>query len=131
MNSVLKLFLILASILVFGLVFGVLESSAEVDPEIESFVNNFNLPKPQPIIIIYDNPSFQFKYFLIEFGNGVNGAIGIDFDTRSPNVKAPRLYVMYILADGTMTDGTDTFTIGPLAEVVLQICPGNPAVCPT
>jgi hypothetical protein len=37
------------------------------------------------------------------------------------------MYVMYILADGTISDGTTVqMAVGPLAEVILQVVPGAP-----
>ena len=48
----------------------------------------------------------------------------IEFRAQAPDVKAPRLYVMYILADGTITDPTpEDKTIGPLMEAVLNVDP--------
>jgi len=45
----------------------------------------------------------------------------IQFDATAPQVSNTKLYVMYILADGTVTN--DDFSIGPLAEVILQVVP--------
>ena len=45
----------------------------------------------------------------------------IEFEITAPTVTTTQLYVMYILADGTTTNG---FTaLGPLSEVVLQVVP--------
>jgi hypothetical protein len=44
----------------------------------------------------------------------------ITFNARAPDVAADELYVMYILAQGTTTHATP-FTIGPTAEIVLQV----------
>jgi hypothetical protein len=56
----------------------------------------------------------------VELGTAINPAIGISFDAKAPDVDNPRLYVMYVLADGiVVVDGVDK-TIGPLNEVVLN-----------
>jgi len=47
-----------------------------------------------------------------------------EFSADAPDVQAPRLYVMYVLADGivdTPTGGEKT--IGPLNEIVLNVDP--------
>jgi len=57
-------------------------------------------------------------------GDGVNDARTIEFSADAPDVIAPRLYVMYVLADGivdTPTGGEKT--IGPLNEIVLNVDP--------
>jgi hypothetical protein len=45
----------------------------------------------------------------------------IKFRATAPEVESTQMYVMYILADGTVTD--EDFTLGPLAEIVLQVVP--------
>jgi len=59
----------------------------------------------------------------VVLGDGVNDALGISFDVKAPDVTFPRLYVMYILADGTVTVNGEAKTIGPLNEVVLNVDP--------
>ncbi|MHA7647123.1 COG1361 family protein [Nitrosopumilus sp. S4] len=51
-------------------------------------------------------------------GDGVTDSNTITFTARAPNITSDRLYVMYVLAQGTTSNG---FSIGPLAEVVLQV----------
>jgi hypothetical protein len=53
-----------------------------------------------------------------EIGSTVNPAVTITFTATAPNITTDKLYLMYVLAQGTTTNG---FTIGPLAEVVLQV----------
>lgn len=47
----------------------------------------------------------------------------ISFKAISAPVKFPRLYIMYILADGIVSTPDGDRTIGPLAEVVLNVDP--------
>jgi len=53
-----------------------------------------------------------------EIGSTGNTAGTITFTAKAPNIIKDELYVMYVLAQGTTTNG---FTIGPLAEIVLQV----------
>ena len=52
--------------------------------------------------------------------SGTTEAGVIEFNVTPPPVTATKMYVMHILADG-YTDSD--FLIGPIAEVVLQVCP--------
>ena len=49
----------------------------------------------------------------------------IKFYATAPAVTNTKMYVMYILADGTATGDSlsGLFTVGPIAETVLQVCP--------
>ncbi len=48
----------------------------------------------------------------------------IQFTATAPNVSDAKMYVMHILADGTAKgDQSPDYTIGPIAETVLQVCP--------
>ena len=51
-------------------------------------------------------------------GTGTNVADTIQFSARAPDVSSDQMYVMYILAQG---QSSNTFSIGPLSEIVLQI----------
>lgn len=51
-------------------------------------------------------------------GDGSNDVASITFTARAPNATEDQLDVMYILAQG---DTHSSFSIGPLAEVVLQV----------
>jgi len=85
-------------------------------------------------VVEFSDGSSQVSGKLTTAITGPNDAKTIQFTAKAPTVTTTKLQVMYILADGTMTDnGTppQTFTVGPLSEIVLQICPGNPvAMCP-
>jgi len=57
-------------------------------------------------------------------GDGINDARKISFNAITAPVEAPRLYIMYILADGlTLNTQGQEKTIGPLNEVVLNVDP--------
>jgi len=49
----------------------------------------------------------------------------IQFKATAPDVIGAKMYVMHILADGTATGDSPSgvFTVGPIAETVLQVCP--------
>jgi len=51
-------------------------------------------------------------------GDTVNDAVTLEFSAEAPDVTGTQMYVMYVLADGLTDDG---FSIGPLAEIVLQV----------
>jgi len=51
-------------------------------------------------------------------GSSTNPSDVITFTARSPNIADDRLYIMYVLAQGVTSNG---FSIGPLAEIVLQV----------
>jgi len=77
-----------------------------------------------PTVTVHSDGSTQIiAETNVPVGDGTNDAIGIDFNAIAPDVEAPRLYVMYILADGTVTVGGAQKTIGPLNEIVLNVDP--------
>ncbi len=79
--------------------------------------NGFNTPTVQT----FTDGSTQIVGDLINNLNGVsNLGKTIQFSAVAPNVTSTKMYLMYILADGET--GND-FTIGPLSETVLQVCP--------
>jgi hypothetical protein len=51
-------------------------------------------------------------------GDGSNVVDTITFTARAPNATEDELHIMYVLAQGTTSSG---FSIGPLAEIVLQV----------
>ncbi|MFQ5497292.1 MAG: hypothetical protein ACE5DU_05335 [Nitrosopumilus sp.] len=51
----------------------------------------------------------------------VSGGMTIQFDATAPTVTNEQMYVMYLLADGTIDNGA--FSIGPLQESILQVVP--------
>jgi len=59
------------------------------------------------------------------------GARSFTFTATPPDISKAKLYVMHILADGTATGDSppEDFSIGPIAETVLQVCPDTG--CPT
>ncbi|WP_299290591.1 hypothetical protein [Nitrosopumilus sp.] len=50
-----------------------------------------------------------------------NGGITISFDATAPTVTTEQMYVMYLLAEGSVDD--NSFTMGPLQEAILQVVP--------
>jgi hypothetical protein len=79
----------------------------------------FNVVTP---IQTYSDSSSQIVGFLKSDLTGFNSvAQTIEFTIKAPTVTTTQLYVMYILADGTITN--DSSVLGPLAEVVLQVVP--------
>jgi len=80
----------------------------------------------QPSVVEHSDGSTQIIAITTEeIGKaGQPDARTIEFRATAPDVKAPRLYVMYILADGIITDPTpEDKTIGPLMEAVLNVDP--------
>ncbi len=63
-----------------------------------------------------------------------NGARYIEFQvTAPPNTGSnAKMYVFHILASGLTNDGSDPYTVGPIHEAVMQVCPtiGGPPGCP-
>jgi len=55
-----------------------------------------------------------------------NGAKHIEFTLQAPTIASTKMYVFHILGTGSTTP-VPTYAIGPLAETVVQVCPG---VCP-
>jgi len=50
----------------------------------------------------------------------------LEFTATPPCVENPTMYVMYILADGTVSEsGTQQVAVGPLAEIILQVIPNG------
>ncbi len=78
-----------------------------------------------PTIQTFPDGSSQIIGKLLAALSGDSGiAKTIQFTATAPNVSFAKMYVMYILADGE-ADGSlgGDYTIGPLAETVLQVCP--------
>ena len=56
----------------------------------------------------------------------VDDGKSLEFTATPPCVENPTMYVMYILADGTVSEsGTTQVAIGPLAEIILQVIPNG------
>jgi len=91
-----------------------------------------NVPKGWTEVTVIDSPGFNTPTITTfgdtstqivgvtsaVLGDGVNDSDVITFSARSPNVTHDKLYIMYVLAQGVTSNG---FSIGPLAEIVLQI----------
>jgi len=80
---------------------------------------------PIPTAIVHADGSTQIIGISTgPIGDGINDARKISFNAITAPVKAPRLYIMYILADGlTLNTQGQEKTIGPLNEVVLNVDP--------
>ena len=72
-----------------------------------------------PIVTTFGDTSTQIVGITsVPLGSDTNPSGVITFTARSPNIIDDRLYLMYILAQGITSNG---FSIGPLAEIVLQV----------
>ena len=83
-------------------------------------------PCDEPTVILHGDGSTQIiGTTIVPIGDATFPARTIEFSTKAPDVKAPRLYIMYVLADGTVTVAppTELKTIGPLNEIVLNVDP--------
>jgi len=77
-----------------------------------------------PLVQTFPDGSTQIIGSLSSNLSGGSGAKTIQFTATAPNISTAKMYVMYILADGTATGtGGSNYAIGPLAETVLQVCP--------
>ena len=76
-----------------------------------------------PVIQTFPDGSVQIRGSLSTYLDA--GARTIKFSLTAPEVTTPKMYIMHILADGTATgqSGPPAFTIGPISEAVLQVCP--------
>jgi len=96
-----------------------------------------NVPKGWSTPIILSNNGFD-PPLVQPFPDGSSQIIGdltlgldgaaktIQFSSTAPTITTTKMYVMYILADGTASGENgpaEGFTVGPLAETVLQVCP--------
>jgi len=92
-----------------------------------------NVPKEWTSVTVTGDSGFTGTPSVTQFGDNSHQIVGvtsseigstgnsfgiITFTAKAPNIIKDELYVMYILAQGTTTNG---FTIGPLAEIVLQV----------
>ena len=79
--------------------------------------NGFSTPTYQT----FPDTSSQIVGVLSSDVTGENGiARSIKFQAKAPPILDTQMYVMYVLADGTVSG---QFPIGPLAEAVLQVTP--------
>ena len=75
--------------------------------------------------VTYPDGSTQIVGVLDDFIDEPDEARIIKFYATAPAVSTTKMYVMHILADGTVTGGGtgSPYAVGPLAEIVLQVCP--------
>lgn len=74
-----------------------------------------------PTITPFGDTSTQIDAQLTgPIGDGITDARTITFEARAPDVLSDQLYVMYVLAQGT-TLTPPGFSVGPTAEIVLQV----------
>jgi hypothetical protein len=77
-----------------------------------------------PIITHHDDGSYQIIGTTMELIGNIDGAVDsrtISFYADAPDVKAEKMFVMYVLASG-LTD-VDNAPIGPLSEIILHVLP--------
>ena len=107
-----------------------------------------NIPKQWGDPVLLDWAGFDAPITVNNFPDGSSQIVGnltaaldgdaktIQFSSVAPTITDPKMYLMYILANGFATgDGGPVggFSIGPLSEVVLQVCPttgGSSLDCP-
>ncbi len=99
-----------------------------VDWTLDSIVSNVGFDDPVDTQTFPDGSS-QITGTLTNDIDGNNDAKTIVFKVTAPVFEKAKLYVMSILAYGTSTGGGGSdFSVGPISETVLQICPA--AGCP-
>ena len=111
---------------------------ADMDTDNNTFVQSgakfvINVPKEWTDVTILNNYGFLSSPTVTVFGDGSTQIVGItasnlgtatntadtiQFSAKAPTVVNDEMYVMYVLAQG-QTD--NSFAIGPLAEIVLQV----------
>ena len=92
-----------------------------------------NVPKGWTDVTLVSHPGFVSTPSVTTFGDSSTQIVGvtstalgttinpsdvITFTARSPSIADDRLYVMYVLGQGVTSNG---FSIGPLAEIILQV----------
>jgi len=86
--------------------------------------NGFN----PPTVVTFPDGSTQIVGVLNTVIDQHSDAKTITFSATAPSVTSAKMYVMHILASGTATGDSkktppEDFTVGPLSESVLQVCP--------
>jgi hypothetical protein len=72
-----------------------------------------------PTVTIFGDGSSQIVGTITSnLGDAVNTADTIEFSAQAPDITNDQMYVMYVLAQGQTNN---VFSIGPLAEIVLQV----------
>ncbi|MBI4131848.1 MAG: hypothetical protein HY476_05095 [Nitrosarchaeum sp.] len=120
------------SVQTFNIVF------ADMDSSSTTVINSgakliINVPKDWEDVTVTGNYGFVGTPTVTEFGDTSHQIVGITseslgsatnptdtitFTARAPNLTSDKLYVMYVLAQGTTLDG---FSIGPSSEIILQV----------
>ena len=120
------------SVQTFNIVF------ADMDSSSTTVINSgakliINVPKDWKDVTVTGNSGFVGTPTVTEFGDTSHQIVGITSDSlgsatnptdtitftaRAPNLTSDKLYVMYVLAQGTTLDG---FSIGPLSEIILKV----------
>jgi len=92
-----------------------------------------NIPKDWTNVTVTGSNGFVGTPTVTQFGDNSHQIVGItsaalgsatsvadtiSFTARAPNITTDKLYVMYVLAQGQTNSN---FSIGPLAEIVLQV----------
>jgi hypothetical protein len=92
-----------------------------------------NVPKEWTDVSVLSYPGFVNTPSVTVFGDGSSQIVGtitsnlgdaanfadtIEFSARAPSITNDQMYVMYVLAQGQTNN---IFSIGPLAEIVLQV----------
>lgn len=92
-------------------------------------VSSFGFDVSPPVT--YPDGSTQIFGTLLESINDHTEAKTIQFTATAPSVPKAKMYVMSILANGVATGNSlsGEFAVGPIAEIVLQVCPSTG--CPT
>lgn len=81
--------------------------------------SGFSLP---PTINEFGDGSTQIVAETTSYvGDNVNNAVTLSFSAQAPTVSNDQMYVMYVLADGETDHGASSFSIGPLAEILLHV----------
>jgi hypothetical protein len=85
-----------------------------------SILNNYGfVTSPAPTLLTHGDGSHQIIATLAtNLGSASNSADTIQFSAKAPSVTTDQMYVMYLLGEG---ESNTNFSIGPLAEVVLQV----------
>ena len=78
-----------------------------------------------PTVVTYPDGSTQISGNLNQSIDDHTEAKTIQFTATAPFVPKTKMYVMHILANGLASGagGAGTFTVGPISENVLQVCP--------
>lgn len=83
-----------------------------------SIVNNAGFVNSPTITSFADGSTQIIGQTIAAIGDGVNNADTITFSAKAPSVTNDQMYIMYVLAEG---ETVNNFSIGPLAEIVLQV----------